>query len=145
MNKRSEFGFELFEHTADIGLRIYGAELADVFLNAARGLYYIIFHESPPEISAKGEYQIKLHALDLDQLLIDWLNELLYLFATEQIVGSTFHFSIDQDKYILDAKVAGEIIPDKLLVGICEVKAATYHMLSLKKNSSWIAQVVFDI
>ncbi len=98
MGVDTKAGFNIFEHTADIGINIYGPEINDVFEYAAQGMFSIIFHDSPPKIEPKGEYQIKLQASDLDQLLVEWLNELLYVFSTEHIIFSNYKLSIDINK-----------------------------------------------
>lgn len=145
MGDNTKSGFDIFEHTADIGLEIFGLELADVFEYAGRGMYTIIFHGSPPKIKPKGEYKIKLQARDLEQLMVDWLDELLYIFSTEHIVISDYEISIDPKKFSLEAKIDGALVKDDGLMGIREIKAVTYHMLSVKKTTQWEAKVLFDI
>jgi SHS2 domain-containing protein len=139
--------FELFDHTADIGVRASGPSLSSAFEQAARGMYAVIFHENIPSVQKKGEYQIKLQASDLEQLLVDWLDELLYIFATEHIIFSKFEVKIEtQEKSNkLKAKVYGAILSDEHLAGTREIKAVTYHMLSVKKAENWDTQVIFDI
>ncbi len=144
-NSKNNKEFEIFEHTADIGIKAYGDTIDQVFENAARGMFNIIFHNSIPKIKPKGAYQIKLHASDLEQLLVDWLDEVLYIFTTEQIVISDYKISIEDKTFTLDAEVSGEILPEEKIMGTCEIKAVTYHMLSIKKISCWEAQVLFDI
>ncbi len=145
VKNNGDFGFEIFEHTADVGILASGENLATVFEFAARGMFAIIFHNSVPKTEPKGEYNIKLQASDLEQLLVDWLNELLYVFTTERIVCSTYQISIDTKSNTLDAKISGEIVSEEEVLGTCEIKAVTYHMLSLKKTKHWKAQVLFDI
>jgi SHS2 domain-containing protein len=139
--------FELIDHTADIGVRSFGDEPEAVFENAVRGMYSIIFFESVPSIEKIGEYDISLQATDLDQLLIDWLNELLFIFSTKNILISEFDISIIESTpgYELDAKIFGQELSEEQLIGIREIKAVTYHLLSIKKTKNWQAQVIFDI
>jgi len=137
--------YEMFEHTADIGIRAYGRSLAEIFENASMGMYAIIFHESIPKIEPVGEYKIKLQASDLEQLILDWLDELLYIFSTEKIVVAKYQIEIDQETCSLDATVAGSIVPDEKLSDSLEIKAVTYHMLKVEKTTNWEAQVPFDI
>ncbi|MCK5561606.1 MAG: archease [Thermoplasmata archaeon] len=139
--------FELFDHTADIGVRASGPSLPSAFEQAALGMYAVIFHENVPSVQMKGEYQIKLQATDLEQLLVDWLGELLYIFATEHIIFLKFEIKLEtQEKSNkLEAEVCGAILSDEHLEGTREIKAVTYHMLSVKKAENWDAQVIFDI
>jgi SHS2 domain-containing protein len=144
--KHTKVGFELFDHTADIGVIAHGSEVTAVFEQAALGMFTIIFHGTPPEVKSKGEYEIKLNAKDLEQLMVDWLDELLYIYSTEHIVFSKFKIDIDVKNFILDANVYGEIVSDDLLLGTCEIKAVTYHMLEVKNiNDHWEAKILFDI
>jgi SHS2 domain-containing protein len=140
-------GFEIFDHTADIGIQVHGDDLSSVFAQAAAGMFSIIFHEAVPAIKEIGEYRIKLNSPELDQLLVDWLNELLFIFETEHIVCSNYKITIEEheQKFNLDAIVHGEKIADEQLLGTREIKAVTYHMLFIKKAKQWQAQVLFDI
>ncbi len=149
-----EAGYEIFDHTADIGIRMYGNSIPELFEQAAIGISAVIFHESIPKIELKGKYRIQLQAGDLEQLLVDWLNELLFIFVTEHIVCSEFqiaietpntHKKINTTVYSLDAYMSGQIISDDMLMSTCEIKAVTYHMLYIKKTTQWEAQVLFDI
>ena len=147
MTDNIKTGFKVFEHTADVGLEIFGDEIADVFEYAGRGMFDIIFHSAPPIIEPIGEYKIKLQASDLEQLMVDWLDELLYIFSTEHIVFSNYELSIDPKAFSLEARVAGALVTDDELLGSCEIKAVTYHMLIVKKikHRGWEAKVLFDI
>ena len=137
--------YELFDHTADIGVRAKGDEISTVFKNTALGMYEIIFLNDTPKISSKGEYLIKLKCSDLEQLLVDWLDELLFIFSTEKIIFSEFNITIDPEDFSLDAKVSGEQVVEEVLLATREIKAVTYHMLEIKKNDQWNTQVLFDI
>jgi SHS2 domain-containing protein len=143
--KNDTKGYELFDHTADIGVKAYGANLPSIFENTANGMLAVIFHNSLPDISVKGEYRIKLQASDLEELLKRWLDELLYIFSTEHIIFSKYQISIDPEKFTLDALIGGEIVSEERLLKTCEIKAVTYHMLKIEKTKHWEAQVLFDI
>ena len=67
--------YELVEHTADVGVKAYGKTVAEAFEHVAEGMFDIITDEST--IDPVGEYNILLEAPDLEQLLVDWLSQLL--------------------------------------------------------------------
>ena len=67
--------YELIDHTADVGVKAYGESLEQAFENAAKAMFDIIADKS--EIESVGQYDIVLEADDLEQLLVDWLSELL--------------------------------------------------------------------
>jgi SHS2 domain-containing protein len=139
-------GFELFDHTADIGVHAYGNSVSDIFEQGARSMYSILFHNQIPEVELKGEFEIKLQSSDLEQLLVDWLDELLFIYSTENILINDFKIDIDLDKFTLDARIKGEELTDEQLKETIEIKAVTYHMLEIKKtDDSWTATIIFDI
>lgn len=135
--------YELIDHTADVGVKAYGKTLAEAFENIAKGMFDIITDKS--EIETIGEYNIELEAPDLEQLLVDWLSELLYLNSAKNLVFGFFKVQLDEKKPSLSAKVFGEKynVP-KHKIG-AEIKAVTYHILEVKKSKPLHVQVLFDI
>ena len=140
--------FVIFDHTADIGVNAFGPTATAVFEQAARGMFDIIFHSSVPKITKKGEYEIKLQGKDLEQLMVDWLGELLFIYTTQHIVIAEYEINIEINKEfcLLDAHVYGETVPEKTLLKSCEIKAVTYHMLTVAETKDgWKTSVLFDI
>ena len=135
--------YEIVEHTADVGIKAFGKTLSEAFENAAKGMFDIITNNS--EIESTGQYDIELEAPDLEQLLIDWLSELLFLNTSQNLVFSFFKVEIDEKKKRLVAHIFGEKYNiSKHKMGV-EVKAATYHMLEVKNKKPYHVQVLFDI
>lgn len=135
--------YELIDHTADIGIKAYGENLSEAFAHAAKGMFDIITDSS--QIESKGEYQIELSADELDQLLVDWLDELLYLQGAENLVFGEFNVSVDEEKGRISATVSGEEFnTEKHKIGM-EIKAVTYHMLEVHKGNPCFVKVLFDV
>lgn len=135
--------YEIIDHTADVGIKSYGKNLSEAFENAAKGMFDIITDSS--DIESVGEYDIELETDDLEQLLVDFLSELLYLNSSKNLVFGFFKVDIDKDQKKLIAKVFGEKFDfSKHNIGN-EIKAVTYHMLEIKKNKKYKCQVLFDI
>ncbi len=135
--------YDIIEHTADIGIKAYGKTLSEAFENAAKGMFDIITDKS--EVDSTGQYEIKLDAPELEQLLVDWLSELLFLNASQNLVFSFFKAEVDEKKKTLRAQVFGEKHNiSKHKVGT-EIKAVTYHMLEVKNKKPYHVQVLFDI
>lgn len=137
--------YELIEHTADIGIRVKAHDLKELFINAALAMFDIIAEKGP---SAKGQmprtpYIIKQKADNLDELFINWLNELLSLSATKELIFNDFKINkLDITK--LEATAIGEDIKNYKVN--TEIKAATYHQLKLEETKSgWQAEVIFDV
>lgn len=135
--------YELIEHTADVGLKAYGKNLSEAFENAAKGMFDIITDKS--EIVSVGQYNIELEAPDLEQLLVDWLSELLYLNTARNQVFGFFKVDLDEKNNKLTAKIFGEKFDlSKHKIGT-EIKAVTYHMLKVRDKRPYHVQVLFDI
>jgi len=134
--------FEILNHTADVGIKAYGADMKQAFANAARGLFSLITELD--DIEEVLYRDIELTATDEESLLVEWLNELIYLFDAENIIFKQFNIS-ELSNTKLKAKSYGEKVDSskhKLKTG---VKAATYHMLKVKRGDGCQVQVLFDI
>jgi SHS2 domain-containing protein len=135
--------YELIDHTADVGVKAYGKTLSEAFENAAKAMFAIITDSS--EIDSVGQYNIDLEAPDFEQLLVDWLSDLLFLNSAKNLVFGFFKVEIDEKKKTLTAKVFGEKFNiSKHKIG-AEIKAVTYHMLEVKIKKPLHVQVLFDI
>jgi SHS2 domain-containing protein len=134
--------FEIIDHTADIGLIIYGDTIEQVFTNAAEGMFSLITDTS--KINPLIKQEIELSADGIESLLVDWLNELLYFLDVNHVVFGSFEI-LELDNNTIKAVCYGEKINGKHEIKR-EVKAATYHMLNLSKDENgYKAQVIFDI
>ena len=135
-------GFEILNHTADVGIIAYGADLRQAFANAARGLFSLITELD--DVEEVLHRDAELTATDEESLLVGWLNELIYQFDTEGIIFKRFDI-IRLDSTRLKARGYGEKVDKskhKIKIG---VKAATYHMLKVDKGDGCRVQVLFDI
>ena len=135
--------YEVFEHTADLGLRIWAPELTELFAEAARALFSIIV-ENPDAVRPLQEREFAIEGEELDYLLFDWLNELLYTFDTKHILF--VEFDIEMVEHGIRARVRGEPIDHKRHHLEHEVKAITYHGLKVERaGDRWMAEVIVDI
>ena len=135
--------YELIDHTADVGVKAYGANPSEAFKHAAKAMFDIITDNS--EIANTGQYEIILEAPDLEQLLVDWLSELLFLNSANNLVFGFFKVELDKKNNSLKATIFGEKFDlSKHKIGT-EIKAVTYHMLEVKKKKPYHVQVLFDI
>ena len=91
-----EKGFDILDHTADIGIIAYGVDLKQTFANAATGLFSLITDlDKVVEVTYRD---IELTAPDMESLLVDWLNELVYIFDVENMLFKRFDISqLDQN------------------------------------------------
>jgi SHS2 domain-containing protein len=136
---------ETFDHTADLGLRVTGADLTDLFQTAAAGLFDVIVANRDSVRLAETE-TVSLVADSAEDLLVLWLNELIYRCETRHRLYGRFDVKIDEAGCHLEATIAGEPIDRARHLLDHEVKAATRHGLSLRREDrGWVAEVVVDI
>lgn len=136
---------ETFDHTADLGLRIRGADLKDLFQTAAQGLFDVIVANRDAVRNVQYE-QILLAADTTEELLIEWLNDLIYRFETEHWLYGTFDVTMDATGRRLKAEIGGEPIDTTRHVLDHEVKAVTHHGVSLVRDQEgYQAELILDI
>jgi SHS2 domain-containing protein len=143
-------GHKIVEHTADVGIRVWGQTQRELFEEAALGTVARLY--DPETIAETESVRIELEADTLDELLLQWLKEILRRIDEE---GLVFHrFQIEKDTfnnrnaktYQIEASLHGEKL-DRIRHDIClEIKAVTRHGLYVKKNGPWWeGNVLFDV
>lgn len=134
---------ELFEHTADLGLRVTAADLNALFAEAAECLFSAVV-EDVASIRPTTPAAIELVGDDREFLLFDWLRELLMRFEMEQVLFGRFDVQVRADG--LAATVWGEPLDRSRHQLSREVKAITYHELKVVETpAGWLAEVIVDI
>lgn len=135
--------YEVFEHTADLGLRIRASDRNALFEEAGRALFSIIV-DNLEDVRPTQSRTFQLAGTDGVYLLFDWLNELLYTFETEHLLLAEFIVQVDETG--LQATCRGEPAdPDRHHLSH-EVKAITYHALKCEQTrEGWLAEIIVDI
>jgi SHS2 domain-containing protein len=137
-----ETSYEVIDHTADIGILAYGSDLPVLFASAAAGMLSLMIKTDTP--AGDVSRTIRLDAADIETLLVEWLNELLYIIYTENLVLSRFDIVIDEKR--LTARCAGQKLKSRSRRLIREIKAATYHNLEIThQEGRYSAKIIFDI
>jgi SHS2 domain-containing protein len=135
--------YEQFSHTADIGVRVYGRTLKDLFDNAAFAMFDII--ADLEGLKGDVEQDIELTAPDHEELLIAWLDELLYKFYTKGVIFYRFDIA-ELSSDTLKAKAFGRALSDNRNRLKTEIKAATYYNLKIRKLDDYYqVDIVFDV
>jgi SHS2 domain-containing protein len=142
--------FETFDHTADVGLIARGATLPELFQNAALGLSSLLV--DPVSAHPCGiRDRVRAEASDLESLLVNWLNEILFLFTVQQMIFVRFDLksliepSSDR-KGSVEAEGEGELFDPGRHAVLREIKAATFHGLKIARTpAGWEARVVLDV
>jgi SHS2 domain-containing protein len=135
--------FEFVDHTGDLGVRVFGESLPRLFEQAAHALTFIL--TDPETIRTSETRKLLLEANTDEELLITWLNELVYLFDTEGLLFRAYDVLSVHDQR-LEALAQGEIYAESRHPIKTAVKAATYHQLKIEHHEGvWTAQVIFDL
>jgi SHS2 domain-containing protein len=151
--------FEFVAHTADIAVRLTAPSVAGLFEAAAAAFTEAVTNRGTVRAAASRE--IQLVAPELDLLLVDWLNELLFLFETEDllvaratvdvvevddVVDVVDVVDVDEAAVSLRATVWGERRDASRHWVKVLVKGATYHGLAIERaGEGYVATVIFDI
>lgn len=139
----SRVSWEHFHHGADIGVRGCGATPAQAFEQVALALTAVI--TSLDGVRDREAVDIRIQAQDLEFLLYQWLNELVYQMATRRMLFR--HFSVEIQDHSLSATASGEAVNRERHRPAVEVKGATFTGLSVLRDTDglWRAQCVVDV
>ncbi len=135
--------YEIIDHTADVGIIAHGANIEQLFCHAALALFSLI--TDVESVKVKLQRQVKIASGDNDSLLVEWLNELIYLFDTEHVLFSKFNIEALHNNQLQASCLGEDFDPLKHTIKR-EVKAATYHMVRINRDSrGYEVRVIFDI
>ena len=131
--------YKILEHPADVKVQSFGKTKEELFLNAMIGMVAVL---RPKIKNQKSKCKIRVKSVDLNALLVDFLNEVLYLVQTNKEIYNNIKFIKFEDK-----KLEAELTGSKIESFSEDIKAVTYHGLEIKKNKKglWEGIVLFDI
>jgi SHS2 domain-containing protein len=136
-------GFRSFPHTADIGFKLWGETVADVFVQGAQALYSLMTDRR--RLRRRQEMTVEIEAPDQEALLVDWLNYLLYLYDVKGFLARKIEI-LEITATRLKARLGGEELDLQRHLVKSGVKAATYHRLAIRRRGGgWEATVIFDL
>ena len=139
-------GYRFIDHTADVAADLTGGTLEELFLSAAQALTDTITELSA--VQPAVTQSVTLESGAVEDLLVDWLNELLYRFEVQNVLFADGSVTVEDraGRWHLNAAVAGEPYdPARHPVRVL-VKSATYHGLNVKHvQGTWEARIVLDI
>ena len=138
--------YEVIEHTADIGIRVSGKTKEDIFTNAAYAMFDImVAFKVIDSKSPKLQHSLTIEGVDTKELLVCFLNELIYLFVSKEFLPAKFKI-VKMNNQCLTALVSGKKLNSKYHRLKAEIKAATYHNLKVEKTEAgYQAEVIFDL
>ena len=129
---------------ADAAFEAFGDTLEELFESCALATFEVMVDTK--NVKPEQKEKILIKDLNLDDLLFDFISELVYLKDARKIFFSKFDLKINKnEEYSLKGEIWGERIDYKRQEIRRDVKAITYHMLEVKKiDSGWRAQVILD-
>jgi SHS2 domain-containing protein len=135
--------YAVLEHTADIRIRIKSLTLKGLFKKASLAITDIAVEKQRIQYPQIHKIVITQKADNVEELFVNWLNELLSVSAAEALIFKDIKINQINEKFIDAIAIGTDIKNYKMNV---EIKAATYHQLKVKKSAFfWQAEVIFDV
>ena len=135
--------YQSFPHPSDIGLTVYGGSLQQLFENAAFALFDTLCNLDA--VSEVESVDIDVHGDDRESLLVNFLNELLYLQSVNGWLFRRIEIPLFRE-HSLNATAWGELYKMETHELFHEIKCATYHNLQIRKKwGKWRVDIVFDV
>ena len=136
-------GFIILEHPADLGIKACGTTLAQAFEHVAYGLISLILDSN--SIRQVKSRKVSVAAGNYQQLLVRWLNEILFLYDGERFAPVEFEIQ-ELSAYRIFAQVRGADFNSEIYQTRLDVKAVTYHQLLINQTpGGYSLQVFLDI
>lgn len=134
--------FEPFDTTADIGIRVFGNDLTELYENAALGMFSLILEPFEPKKTILKELEVEGESDE--EVLVSLLSDLIFLLETE---GFLFHTIVGHELSMKHYRF--ELFGEKYLPSkhsfLAQIKAVTYHNLEIRKDKILSCEIVFDV
>lgn len=135
-----ESGFRILEHPSDMGIEASGGDLGEAFRQAALGLISIVVDAS--SVGLLVQKVISVQGSDAENLLVRWLSEILYLYDGEDYLSGGIEI-LKMSPTAVTAKLHGEFLNEQKHRLKMDVKAVTYHQLSVSQGPEGTTVRVF--
>jgi SHS2 domain-containing protein len=131
--------FEEIEHTADWAIHVRAKDFGGLLLNAALGMLNTMGLST--DVVLEDELELTVDGIDREDLLVRWLEELLYILERDGVGIGAMQLELSNDTHLIaKVKVAPSMVAEK------EIKAVTYHGLSILETEDGLeATIVFDV
>ncbi len=135
--------YEILDHTADACIRVYGKSFDELLENAACAMMELITDRE--KINPSQEIEIEVRGETKEELLVHWLQEILFLHEVKKMVFKDFRLNL-----ISETHAKGKVIGEKIDIDKHElsfdIKAVTYHNLKIEPiNDKLKVDIVFDV
>lgn len=135
--------YRQLDHTADLAIEVWGADLGALFENAAWALFDLV--ADVERVKPTQAFAVEVEADDLEMLLVGWLNELIWRISAKEMLYARAEVHTLDAKH-LSGTVHGEQYDPARHRLRTEIKAATYHQIEVaQEKGRWQARVIFDV
>ena len=135
--------YRLIDHTADLGIRVFSKNRVGIFITSAQAMFDLIADRQ--NVYGEAAFCLSVLGEDDPDLLMNFLRELLYGWAVYRRLVKDIEVS-ELSKKKLSASITYDVYQSSIHEMRNEIKAVTYHLLSVEKDSDgWQAQVIFDV
>jgi SHS2 domain-containing protein len=136
--------YRITKHQSELAVKVVGDSQADLFANSAYTLFDVMVADLD-KVDCKDHIPLEIEGTDRDDLMVNWMRELLYLYQGSGYLLKDFQIREVKDT-IVKAEVAGEKIdPDRHEIKQ-EIAAIAFHKSRMDKTGNqWTAQVIFEV
>jgi SHS2 domain-containing protein len=136
--------YRITKHQSELAVKVVGASQADLFANSAYTLFDVMVADLD-KVDCKDHIPLEIEGTDRDDLMVNWMRELLYLYQGSGYLLKDFQIREVKDT-VVKAEVAGEKIdPDRHEIKQ-EIAAIAFHKSRMDKTGNqWTAQVIFEV
>lgn len=145
-----ESGYTIVDHTADIGIKVWGKTLRALFIEAAKDMVSLVINAE--RVFVTTNESVYIEAENYEELLFHWLKEILFVMNHKGMVFKQFHIEMDNfsesniNMYFIKGLLGGEPVDIKRHEICREIKAITRHDFYLKKRGPWWeTNILFDV
>lgn len=135
--------YKIIDHTADICVRVFGSSLEEIFIGSAKAMMEVI--TDVKKVNPSKEIPITVRGDNYEELLVKWLQEILYVHEVKKMVFNDFEIKIENA-----TRAVGKAYGEKIAIDRHEfysiIKAVTYHNLKIiSSKDKYRVDIVFDI
>ena len=136
-------GYDYFDVVADVGVKAWGSTLSEAFAQATLGVFALIV--DPESTEPRESREVRAQGETREALLVNWLNECLYVHDIEAFVANRIEFLVFEATRVHARLWGEELNPGRHRVGTV-VKAATFHQVQVREiDGRWEIRVVLDV
>ena len=134
---------EIFEHTADAGIRAESPTLSEAFNEVSLAFTEIVTGGIVPD--SNNHFKVEIEATTLDSLLVNYISHLIYLFDTENFLVSSADITVKTRSCTISGTLEGDFYDESKHGYGVEIKAVSYHMLKISEGPPSEIVVILDL